>query len=103
MIGGSQVLEDGVSVVDSVGGEVGVLGEGLLLVLKDQVPHKLGGELENDGAVTFLGGKGKHICYQEVEWEGGRGGKVTSGSSSVKAGLDDLFEHNVRNSIGGCG
>ncbi len=42
MIGGSQVLEDGITVADSVGGEVSVLGEGLLLVLENQVPHKLG-------------------------------------------------------------
>ncbi len=48
MIGGSQVLEDGVSVADSVGGEVGVLGEGLLLVLKDQV-QVIGGIYPNSG------------------------------------------------------
>ncbi len=103
VIGGSQVFKDGIAVADSVGGEVGILGEGLLLVLEDQVPHKLGGELEDDGAVAFLGWKGKYVGDQEGKWEGGGGGKVAAGSGGVEAGLDDFFEHDIRNSIGGGG
>jgi hypothetical protein len=103
VVGGCQVFKDGIAVADSVGGEVCVLGEGLLFVLEDQVPHELRGELEDDGAVAFLGRKGKNVGDQEMEWEGSGRRKVAAGGGGVEAGLDDFLEHDIRDSIGGGG
>ncbi len=50
MIGGGEILVDGVLGADSVGGKIGGGGEGVALVLEDQAAYKLGVELHNDRA-----------------------------------------------------
>ncbi len=91
VVRGGEVLENRVPVPDSVGGEVGVLGQGLLLVLENQVPREFGRESEDHRAVAFLGREGKHVGNQEVEGQSSGGGKVSAGSSSIQAGLNDFL------------
>ncbi len=91
VVRGSKILEYRVTVPDSVGGEVGILGQGLLLVFEDQVPHEFRRESQDHRATAFLGGEGEHVGDQEVEGKSGGGGEVSAGCGSIQAGLDDLL------------
>ncbi len=91
MVCGGEVLEYRIAVPDSVGGEVGILGQGLLLMLEYQVPHEFRRESEDHRAVAFLGREGEHVGNQEVEGKSGGGGKVSAGCRSIQAGLDDFL------------
>ena len=50
MIGGGEILVDGVFGADSVGRKISGGGEGVALVLEDQATYELGVELHDDRA-----------------------------------------------------
>jgi hypothetical protein len=90
-----KILEDRVSVANSVRPQIPVLRQGVLLVFEDEVARVEGGEFDDDRAgVAFLSRDDK--CMVDGEWRGVEVGReITCSASSHDNRCYDLIEHDL--------